>query len=144
MIFEIGVSDEQSIRFLLQNGVEEAMAKSLVDVMGGRIVHLQSAVVLLEGGGWNDIHMIKWKLFSKILNAQTNFIMGSKPESEKIIEMLSKIENVLVSHLFDKAEDQKRMITVFQEMVNNNTLRYWENGFVTWHSRIQENEFKVK
>lgn len=44
---------------------------------------------------------------------------------------------------FMDEEGEKQMNKALEIMIKNNTLRYTTNGAITWHGRIQKNEFKV-
>jgi len=61
-------------------------------LVGGRLVHLQSCITLLqklECNSDDQCESIKTALFSRKLKAQKASIIELKPESERIIEELS-------------------------------------------------------
>ena len=91
LTFEIGdVTDDESINLLIKSGIPEMLSKALVDIIGGRLVYLQSAVRLIITEKFDNIELIKLNLFERILNAQAKAITIFKSESDIILNILSK------------------------------------------------------
>ena len=147
LTYEIGdVTDDESFNLLIKSGIPKMLSKALVDIIGGRLVYLQSAVRLIITEKVDDIELIKLNLFESILNVQAKAITVLKPESDIILNILSKDDIIVTRQLFTASMDEegeKRMNKALAVMIENNTLRYTTNGAITWHGRIQKNQFKA-
>ena len=73
-MYKIGdVCDEKTLQYLTNNDVSEDTGRKLVECIGGRIIYLESCVVLMQIEDWNSedaCKKAKSSLFEKILNGQ--------------------------------------------------------------------------
>ena len=140
------VPDDKAVDYLVDNGVEASKAKEIVDLVGGRLVYLETSITLIKTLGWESdlCEKVKSVIFSRKLNAQGVTILTHLPESEAIIKEISEHGSVLVTELISNAPDKGKIKNVIREMVYNNILRYGIEGSLKWHGRIQQNELSNK
>lgn len=130
---------------MLKYGILDNDAVKIVTFTGGRLVHLQTCVILTKDQKLNmdnGCEEIKRVILSRALNAQKIVILKCKPESDTIVSELSKQESVLTTDLISKASEKTKMEEVIQHMIEENILRYGIKG--EWHGRIQQDHFQVQ
>ena len=146
-IYEVGdVRDDDAFRYLVRNGVQESLAEKLVERIGGRMVHLESCIHLLqtyqEDKEKDMLEKITTDLFSRILSAQHLFIEKYKPESEAILEIISEEDYIDPAKLLkDAGMEKDKVHEVLAGLIDVNILRYNVKGFVTWYGKIQATVF---
>ena len=148
--YEMGdIPNEEALHYLMNNGIDESLAKMLVNCIGGRIVDLDNSVFLAKQNKekykfeeFEDIYNnIKNELFTRTLNTQRVVVTMTKPESDAILSSVSKEGHVSLSDLISKGKDTGKMMKALSQMIKANILRYDVHGQVTWYGRIQMTEF---
>lgn len=144
LMYEIGdVCDEKALEYLMNNDVCEDTGRKLVECIGGRIIHLESCVVLMQIEGWNaeDVcERAKSSLFERILNGQKLAISRTWPESGKILKVLASNRYIVPAELL-KEIGSHELDKALEKLIDANILRYTEKGHVTWHGRVQQQVF---
>ena len=138
IIYEVGdVNDEEGIEYLMKNGIDENLAKKLINCIGGRMVYLANSIYLAKREERNETsdayNKIEDVLFSRLLNSQSLFIEMTKPESIEILKKMSTKGYVVPVELISGATDQTNMKKVLIGMIRANILRF--NG------KVQEMKF---
>ena len=144
-----------------QTRMSRGLAKRLIGLIGGRLIHLIHAVDAyqkLDSNANEDLayKSIKEHLFVKIIAPVNNVIIDSAPLSELIVKCIishdskplfpSELKVYLKSNLkeeetnYNPAEAQK----VIDALVNVNALRYNAEEKLVWHSRFVEAEMKAQ
>ena len=143
IILEIGdISDEQAMEYLLQRGVPVSISKEVVNYVGGRLVFLETCVKALakeDKINQDSMKRIR-KIFALQITKQAAVIEKLQPISGEVLKKLSAISWLGDFLKGPKATDVERTI---QSLVAANVLRYDVRGNVMWHSRIQEQQFKL-
>ena len=81
LVYEVeDIDDEKAEIYLIENGIEEDTAKKLVNLIGGRLVYLQSTIKIIQNttDGKDIMESIKTKLFSRTLSSQKAFLKKTK------------------------------------------------------------------
>ena len=148
IIYEVGdVEDEEGIKYLMKNGIDESLANKLINCIGERMVYLANSVYLAKREGRNETsdayNKIEDVLFSRLLNSQSLFIEMMKPESNEILNKMSAKGYVVPAELISGAKDQRNMKKVLTGMVRANILRFnvygsgLEEAISHWSGKIQ-------
>lgn len=122
----------------MKNNVSEDMGRKLVPHIGGRIVTLETCVVLIKKRGWHAEDVCE-ELFARVLNAQKSAIKLMLPVSTKILNTVASYGSIAPAKLLEEANPKLK--EVLENLIDANVLRYTAKGHVTWHGRIQEHEF---
>lgn len=150
LIYEVGdVSYEKAHNYLTLNGIPKDVATELVKSIGGRLVHLESSIVLMRmSAGWRDEDVpkkVKSELFDRSLNAQKSAIRATQPESGVILAAVSQYGYVSYEMLSAEGDDEQRekIEDVISKLICCNVLRYNKKGFFTWHGQVEKDEFET-
>lgn len=156
----LDISDKDARKFLMDKGVEEAVAEKIVGLVGGRFVHLRRSMILLEFYKTldinNSIQNIEKDLFGLIIEKQKVAINLCKPHSEKLLQLISKQPSVSPGEFIEKiscvqekddakfeeinyAQDKAKKC--INEMVSANIFRYNAEGVLVWHGKSPERAF---
>ena len=139
------VDEEKAVTYLMKNGISKDTAEKCFKCVGGRIIHLENYVQFMKTialkSGENLCEKIKLEMFSLDLTKQKEIISVMHPESVEILTELSKNENVSITALMKNTKDKERMCDAITKMVKENVLRYTLEGLITWHSKVQRDEF---
>ena len=143
------LNDHDAEQYLIERTkMSSDLAKRLVGLIGGRLLHLSCAVDIFEAGVNEDIvhDRIKEHLSIKVVTPIKNIITNTAPISKRIVKCFCEkskplLPSELKQHLstYDPIEIQK-VIDVF---LIANLLRYNADGRLTWHNRLVETEMKV-
>ena len=152
------LKDENAEEYLVnRTKMSSDLAKRLVDLIGGRLLHLTYAVDAyqkLDSDTDEDLayESIKEHLFVKVIAPVNNVIADTIPLSELIVKCIishdskplfpSELKTYLKSNLkdTDSTEAQK----VIDALVLANLLRYNAEEKLVWHSRFVETEMKAQ
>lgn len=152
------LKDHDAEEYLVKQTYHEmssGLAKRLVGLIGGRLLHLGCAVDVyqkLDRSLSEDLvyDRIKEHLFIKVIVPIKNVIIENAPVSELIIKCFisnnsqplfpSQLKNDLRHKDIVPAEAQK----IIDALVNANLLRYNANGQLVWHGRFVEAEIKAQ
>jgi len=145
-VYEIGdLGDDEAERYLMMNNVPQDKASEVVQYVGGRLVYLQSVVELMKL--WKGLisnkvicKTIKEEIFFQMLGIQRSLIYELLPESVTILKEISKAKEVSTETLMKKSKNCNEMKTAISELIDKNIIRYTSKGFITWHSKVQEQE----
>ena len=152
------IMDENAEEYLLKRtNMSNNLAKRLVGLIGGRLLHLTYAVDAyqnLDSDQNEDLayESIKKHLFIKVIAPVNNVIADTIPLSELIVKHIiscdskpllpSELKMYLRSNLKDTKPAKAQ--TVIDALVNANLLRYNAEGKLVWHSRFVEAEMKIQ
>ena len=146
------LKDHDAEQYLIQRTkMSSDLAKRLVDLIGGRLLHLSCAVDVFEAGVNENMiyHRIKGYLFIKVVAPLKNIIINTAPISKEIVKCFcDQPKPLLPSELkqftrftsYDPVEIQK----VIDVLLNANLLRYNADGRLMWHNRLVEAEMKAQ
>ena len=149
------LKDHDAEQYLIERTkMSSDLAKRLVGLIGGRLLHLSCAVDAYQKSETNDISeelvygKIKEYLFIKVMAPINDVIINTAPVSKSIIKHFDLHDfkplfpSVLKERLYntDPAEAQK----IIDILVNANLLRYNADGKLVLHSRLVEAEIKAK
>ena len=156
-IVEVGDLEEQeAVQYLIERTkMSNDLAKCLVGLIGGRLLHLSYAVDVfkdLESGIREDMvyDRIKEHLFAKIIASMDNSIIHNAPVSKEILEYFcdnskplfpSAIKRYFVSRT---NHNPTEIQTGIDDLVYANILRYNADGELMWHSRLAEVEITAR
>ena len=151
------LKDHDAEQYLIERTkMSSDLAKRLVDLIGGRLLHLSCAVDAYQESQTNDISeesvydRIKEYLFIKVMAPINNVIISTAPVSELIMEYFGQCDfkplfpSELKKHLYDKGTDPAEVQKISNALVNANLLRYNADGRLVLHSRLVEAEIKAK
>lgn len=149
------LTDEASKEYLgKQTMMSDNLAERLVDLIGGRLLHLRYAVDAyqnLEQTINEDLcyDIIKECLITKVVAPINNIIVSTSPESKFIIECFnsSSSKPLFPSEIKKQLQEQEvadpaKVQKVIEDLVNANLLRYNASGRLMWHSKLVEAEMK--
>ena len=141
IIYEVGdVHDDDAVWYLVRGGVDESLAKKLVNCMEGEWSILEAVFTYWGRArrmeGLNRSTRTSKKIFSRMLNAQKLVIETTKPESEAIFKRASEEGYILPAQLVrDTGLEKDKINYVLGKLIEANILRYDEEGCVTWHGK---------
>ena len=150
------LKDHDAEQYLIERTkMSSDLAKRLVGLIGGRLLHLSCAVDAYQKPETNeDLQLvydrIKEYLFIKVMVPINNVIISTAPVSELIIKCFGLWDfkplfpSQLKEHLYNKGTDLAEVQKTIDILVNANLLRYNSDGRLVLHSRLVGIEIKAK
>ena len=143
------LKDHDAEQYLIERTkMSSDLAKRLVDLIGGRLLHLSCAVDAYQESQTNDISeesvydRIKEYFFIKVMVPINNVIINTAPVSELIMEYFGQCDfkpifpSELKKHLYEKGTNPAEAQKIIDVLVNANLLRYNADGKLVLHSRL--------
>ena len=153
------LNDHDAEQYLIERAkMSSDLAKRLVGLIGGRLLHLSCAVDAYHKTKSNDIgedlqlvyDKIREYVWIKVITPINTVIISNAPISELIIKYFSQCDlkpllpSELNKHLYSKGISPAEARKTIDVLVNANLLRYNANGRLMLHSKLVEAEIKAK
>ena len=152
------LKDHDAEQYLIERTkMSSDLAKRLVSLIGGRLLHLSCAVDAYYKTKSNDItdlqlayDRIREYVWIKVMAPINTVISSTAPVSELIIEYFIQCDlkpllpSELNKHLYDKDIKPSKAKKTISVLVNASLLRYNADGRLMLHSRLVEAEIKAK
>ena len=152
-VVEVGdFSDEEAEKYLTRcANVPDHFAKRLVNLIGGRLLHLNFAInIYHENADCNEevvFETIKKQFYSSVAACADDAVVDNAPISELIIKFIASKGPLFSSKLktlirAGKSTHCSKVQDVIQSLVNANVLRYQADGRLTWHNKFVANRYQ--
>ena len=149
-VVEVGdLDDEDAERYLMKcshGKMSDHFVKRLIDLIGGRILHLTFAAdAYLQNSDCDEdviFEIVQKRLYSIVAVSADNAVVDNAPVSEHIIKCITSKGPLYPSQLKKLiAVDQKgassdKVQDAIANLVRANLLRYQGDGRVTWHNKF--------
>jgi len=144
----LDLSNEDAEEYLIKcSNMSGQLARRLVDVIGGRIVYLSSAVdVYMNNTNLSDDMIFKkiWQHFYvSIVENAVNVFLNNTLTSKTLIKQILLRGPLFPSEMknFSFPTDPIAVQGVINDLIKAGLLRYRADGKLTWHSKFVATEF---
>ena len=151
------LKDHDAEQYLIERTkMSSDLAKRLVSLIGGRLLHLSCAVdaYKAKSNDTTDLQLmydsIREYVWIKVMAPINTVIISTAPVSELIIKYFIQCDlkpllpSELNKHLYNKGINPAEAKKTIGDLVNVSLLRYNADGRLMLHSRLVETEIKAK
>ena len=127
------------------------LAKHVVNLIGGRLLHLKSAIdVYKNNSTLNEdliFNSIQCYLFASVVAPVDSMVLDKAPYSTHIIRSIaskgplfpSELKKLVCTNTIKPSDIQNAI----NDLVKAKLLRYTSDGKLTWHSKLVANQYTV-
>ena len=141
----LDVSDDDAKDYLISKGMPKNLASRVVELTGGRLIHLIQAFVIFRNSALSEddqMKKIEAFLYEKNISGPLIHLELNSTIGKKIVKyILSNGDtdpHVLMKVLKGTCNDEAVLKTI-KSLVQANLFRYTATGRITWHSRLVRN-----